>query len=846
MEAPRGSSGRIITFYSYKGGTGRSMGLANVAWILASAGKRVLAVDWDLEAPGLHRYFYPFLPDPDLSASDGVIDLMIEFRNEAFTKREADPPADWYKRYANILRYAASLKYKFPGKGTLDYVAAGKQGAGYSINVNTFDWQGFYDKLGGGVFLEAVRESMRKEYDYVLIDSRTGVSDTSGICTVQMPDALVVCFTLNNQSIDGASRCAAAVASRRGESSGFPIYPVAMRVEEAEREKLDLRREFMRERFGPFLGHLDSTKRAAYWSQSEILYKPWYAYEEVLAVFGDEPGSPTSLLSAFERLCDYITGGAVSRAGFVDADVRRQALAAFRRRAIDVQSTDIQVRAEALWNRLAADQQAASRRLLERLVRLPSPGTTGPLAIGACPTAELDPAARDVAVQWAEAGVVSYGDQGADAQVRLQSIELVTHWDRAKKWIEDDRDFLAWRQKFRADLEEWHTGGMDTGALLSGGPLNTARGWSQKRRGELSTRELDYVAASSRKRQTSRITSTLAAAVTIAVIGYGIYSGFTDRKTEDKTLAAAAMVLRADSLSRAGANDDAIAAYDSALTLVPEQPAVLVARGVLRDVGGDTTDAIADFDKAIYYDSTLASAYVARASLRTRTNEHKAAIVDLDRALALDSTNVRTRLLRATSRAALKLAKEADEDFSRVIRSDSTNVEALLARGALYVDLGRRRDAIADYTRVTQVASDANDRAVASARLRALGSTQSTVPAVVTYVVNVYLSDSIPAAAFETIFGRSNRRWRLGRVEYWRRTSLSEVRYSAATDASAAQEFADYITKQFAGEGVRLRLNVAPLTDPRQQYPSSAGVALSRSARTLQLWLPPLNSPSAK
>jgi MinD-like ATPase involved in chromosome partitioning or flagellar assembly len=39
---------RIITFYSYKGGTGRSMALANIAWILASAGKRVLAIDWDL------------------------------------------------------------------------------------------------------------------------------------------------------------------------------------------------------------------------------------------------------------------------------------------------------------------------------------------------------------------------------------------------------------------------------------------------------------------------------------------------------------------------------------------------------------------------------------------------------------------------------------------------------------------------------------------------------------------------------------------------------------------------------------------------------------------------------
>jgi cellulose biosynthesis protein BcsQ len=50
--------GQVITFYSYKGGTGRTMALANVAWILAANGKRVLVADWDLESPGLHRFYH--------------------------------------------------------------------------------------------------------------------------------------------------------------------------------------------------------------------------------------------------------------------------------------------------------------------------------------------------------------------------------------------------------------------------------------------------------------------------------------------------------------------------------------------------------------------------------------------------------------------------------------------------------------------------------------------------------------------------------------------------------------------------------------------------------------------
>ena len=55
--SPVRRSGRVITFYSFKGGVGRSMALANIAVLLAQMQRRVLLVDWDLEAPGLHRYF---------------------------------------------------------------------------------------------------------------------------------------------------------------------------------------------------------------------------------------------------------------------------------------------------------------------------------------------------------------------------------------------------------------------------------------------------------------------------------------------------------------------------------------------------------------------------------------------------------------------------------------------------------------------------------------------------------------------------------------------------------------------------------------------------------------------
>ena len=93
-EGPLGERkpGKIVTFYSYKGGTGRSMALVNVGWILASAGYRVLLVDWDLEAPGLHRYLHPFLSDPELHDSPGLIDWATDVVAASTTPRVAEPP----------------------------------------------------------------------------------------------------------------------------------------------------------------------------------------------------------------------------------------------------------------------------------------------------------------------------------------------------------------------------------------------------------------------------------------------------------------------------------------------------------------------------------------------------------------------------------------------------------------------------------------------------------------------------------------------------------------------------------------------------------------------------------
>ena len=65
----------INTFYSFKGGVGRTMALANVAVHLARRGRRVLLVDFDLEAPGLDTFpaLRPEEPVP------GLVDYVAEY-----------------------------------------------------------------------------------------------------------------------------------------------------------------------------------------------------------------------------------------------------------------------------------------------------------------------------------------------------------------------------------------------------------------------------------------------------------------------------------------------------------------------------------------------------------------------------------------------------------------------------------------------------------------------------------------------------------------------------------------------------------------------------------------------
>ncbi|MGI5238153.1 FxSxx-COOH system tetratricopeptide repeat protein [Dactylosporangium sp. CA-139066] len=383
---PQPGEGRIVTFHSFAGGTGRTMAIANVAWILAAAGRRVLVADWDLESPGLHRYVHPFLDAAELEKSGGVTDLLRRFEQATGDPFAITPPVrvQWGH---------------FPG-GRIDYLPAGRQEESYAAALAGRDWDEFYD-AGGGAFLDGLRRAMRAGYDYTLVDSPPGLGDLAQICLAHLPDVVLACFTLSAKSIEGAARAAA--ATRDAEHSPR-VLPVPMRVDPADGARVEAGRRVARERLAGLPAGMRDDELAVYWRDVLVPYQSAYAYEEILATLTDLPGQPDSLLSAYERLAWYITDGAVKSLPPLEDGLRYRAAGKFLR--LTAAREDRVLLRHAAEDRVWAEWIAAT--LAAAQVTVVDGGLTGP-APGPAITA-----AREL-------NVISAGRAAAEAQQRPAS-----------------------------------------------------------------------------------------------------------------------------------------------------------------------------------------------------------------------------------------------------------------------------------------------------------------------------------------------------------------------------------------------------------------------------------------
>lgn len=189
----------IISFYSYKGGVGRSQLCANVAsYLCHRKDKKILLMDWDFEAPGLHYFFDRKNADIE---ENGTIELFESYSNMMRTKSNVSIEDYSFFDESQFISLAKG------DKGRIDLVPAGNYNNSYVFRVNNFDWYEFYERLDGKTYIEYLKKYLKElDYDYVFIDSRTGINDYSGICNIQLPDANIVVMVANNQNVEGCRK----------------------------------------------------------------------------------------------------------------------------------------------------------------------------------------------------------------------------------------------------------------------------------------------------------------------------------------------------------------------------------------------------------------------------------------------------------------------------------------------------------------------------------------------------------------------------------------------------------------------------------------------------------------
>lgn len=281
---------KTITFYSYKGGVGRSLALVNVATRLAEFGKKVCVIDFDLEAPGLHIKFP--IPKNVLKNRKGIVDYVYEFANNGIIHEEL-------KDF--VINFQAS-NYSKP----ISLISAGETDSSlYWKKLSSINWYDLiYENPNGLAFLLNLKSLIKKEInpDFLLIDSRTGISELSGIALSLLADEVVVVAANNKENLLGAKKIISSLKDSENSILGTnpKINFVLSRVPFTNKQEDRVREQFLtnkikREYLHP---HVDEINIIHSDRELEVSEKVKIAYEK------DESNPQISIdyLKLFEKL----------------------------------------------------------------------------------------------------------------------------------------------------------------------------------------------------------------------------------------------------------------------------------------------------------------------------------------------------------------------------------------------------------------------------------------------------------------------------------------------------------------------------------------------------------------
>jgi hypothetical protein len=289
---------KTVAFYSYKGGVGRSLFVANLSIFLARfAAKKVLTVDLDLEAPGLHyKYEATGVAVPPIEA--GLVDTLHDY---LFAPA---PPAT-----LPILDL-----WKGPAGGSVHFFPAGvAPRAAYWDTLGKMDFHTLMrdeERTGELLFREVllhIREQLNP--DIVLIDARTGVTEL-GSAAAQIWAQQAFCMALDHpEHLEGTRAVMRGIARRkRTDGQGLiQVVPVLSRMHTVFGSPEE---DAVRARVRGFLNAMGPTVEDTLSIESDddlvVLHNDDEVYRTGRALMGD---ALQGTLSPSRLLADYIEAG---------------------------------------------------------------------------------------------------------------------------------------------------------------------------------------------------------------------------------------------------------------------------------------------------------------------------------------------------------------------------------------------------------------------------------------------------------------------------------------------------------------------------------------------------------
>ncbi|WP_369137068.1 ParA family protein [Modestobacter versicolor] len=288
----------VATFYSLRGGVGRSTALAHTAISLARS-MRVLCIDMDLEAPGLAALLDV---EDEVLEGAGVVSLLLagEMAGEITSVDE------------HVIPVGQS--------GNLYLLPAGTPNADYARKLAQLEPAAWYREAVNPLrdLMRAVR-TMRLRPDVVLIDSRTGISPLSAPLLFDVADIAVVTMFPHPQARVGTAALTRALLGARSNRRDatdtdftpeprFLISPVpGLSSPELKKHFEDRSVEWVREWLAPAR---DDQGEKVFDDVEELVHVVGYS-EEVAA--SDYVGEST--LSAYEPIAGWIAGFVGERPG---------------------------------------------------------------------------------------------------------------------------------------------------------------------------------------------------------------------------------------------------------------------------------------------------------------------------------------------------------------------------------------------------------------------------------------------------------------------------------------------------------------------------------------------------